>query len=56
MAHVPPRSRGRLRVQAKRSILSRAIMLPVQQYIHTESVGGLVLLIVLGMQKMKNPK
>ena len=45
MAHVPPRSRGSLRVQAERSILSRAIMLPVQQYIHTESVGGLVLLI-----------
>ena len=45
MAHVPPRSRGRLRVQAERSILSRAIMVPVQQYIHTESVGGLVLLI-----------
>ena len=32
-------------MQAERSILSRAIMLPVQQYIHTESVGGLVLLI-----------
>ena len=45
MAHVPPRSRGSLRVQAERSILSRTIMLPVQQYIHTESVGGLVLLI-----------
>ena len=45
MAHVPPRSRGRLIVQAERSIISRAIMLPVQQYIHTESIGGLVLLI-----------
>ena len=45
MAHVPPRSRGSLRVQAERSILSRAIILPVQQYIYTESIGGLVLLI-----------
>ena len=32
-------------MQAERSILSRAIMLPVQQYIYTESIGGLVLLI-----------
>ncbi len=32
-------------MQAERSIVSRAIMLPVQQYIHTETIGGLVLLI-----------
>ena len=44
MAHVPPRSRGSLRAQAERSYVSRAIRLPVQQYIHTESVGGMVLL------------
>ncbi len=45
MAHVPPRSRGTLRAQATRSYVSRAILLPVQQYIHTESIGGIVLLV-----------
>lgn len=45
MAHVPPRSRGTLRAQASRSYVSRAILLPVQQYIHTESIGGIVLLV-----------
>ena len=46
MAHIPPRSRGALKaqVQAERSYVARRIRLPVQQYIHTESVGGLVLL------------
>ena len=45
MAHIPPRSRGTLRAQADRSYVSRAILLPVQKYIHTESIGGIVLLI-----------
>lgn len=45
MAHVPPRSRGTLRAQADRSYVSRAIILPVQKYIYTESIGGVVLLI-----------
>ena len=45
MAHVPPRSRGTLRAQADRSYVSRAIILPVQKYMHTESIGGIVLLI-----------
>ena len=47
MAHVPPRSRGTLRAQAQaeRSYVARRIRLPVQQFIHTESVGGLVLLV-----------
>ncbi len=45
MAHIPPRSRGTLRAQAERSYVSRAIQLPVQQYIHTESIGGAVLLV-----------
>ena len=44
MAHVPPRSRGSLEAQAERSIISRAVMLPVQRYIHTEAIGGIVLL------------
>ena len=45
MAHIPPRSRGTLRAQADRSYVSRAIILPVQKYMHTESIGGIVLLI-----------
>ena len=45
MAHVPPRSRGTLRAQADRSYVSRAIILPVQKYIYTESIDGIVLLI-----------
>ena len=45
MAHVPPRSRGTLRAQADRSYVSRAIILPVQKYMYTESIGGIVLLI-----------
>ena len=45
MTHIPPRSRGTLRVQAQSSFVSRRIRLPVQRYIHTESVGGLVLLL-----------
>ena len=44
MAHVPPRSRGTLRAQADRSYVSRTFILPVQHYIHTESIGGIVLL------------
>ncbi len=45
MAHVPPRSRGTLRAQADRSYVSRAIILPAQKYIYTESIGGIVLLV-----------
>ncbi len=45
MAHIPPRSRGTLRAQADRSYVSRAIILPVQKYMHTESIGGIVLLV-----------
>ena len=45
MAHVPPRSRGTLRAQADRSYVSRAFILPVQHYLHTESIGGIVLLV-----------
>ena len=44
MAHVPPRSRGTLRAQADRSYVSRTFLLPVQHYLHTESIGGIVLL------------
>ena len=44
MTHIPPRSRGVLEAQAETSYLTRRVRLPVQQYIHTESLGGLVLL------------
>ena len=44
MTHIPPRSRGTLRAQADHSYLSRAIMLPAQRFIHTEAIGGIVLL------------
>ncbi len=44
MAHIPPRSRGVLEAQAETSYLARRVRLPVQRYLHTESLGGLVLL------------
>ena len=44
MAHIPPRSRGVLQAQAGISYLARRFRLPVHQYIHTESIGGIVLL------------
>lgn len=42
--HIPPRSVGTLRAQAESSYITRVIRLPVQRYIHTESIGGVVLL------------
>lgn len=45
MAHIPPRSRGVLQAQAATSYLARRVRLPVQQYMHTESLGGIVLLV-----------
>ena len=45
MAHVPPRSRGTLRALAESSYVTRRFSLPVQRYIHTESIGGLALLV-----------
>ncbi len=49
MAHIPPRSRGTLRAQADRSYVSRALILPAQKYFHTESIGGIVLLVATMM-------
>ena len=43
-AHIPPRSVGILRAQAESSYIARVIRLPVQRYIHTESISGLVLI------------
>lgn len=42
--HIPPRSIGILRAQAESSYVARIIRLPVQRYIHTESLSGLVLI------------
>ena len=43
-SHIPPRSAGILRAQAESSYITRVIRLPVQRYIHTESISGLVLI------------
>ncbi len=43
-AHIPPRSAGILRAQAESSYITRVLRLPVQRYIHTESISGLVLI------------
>ena len=45
MAHIPPRIRGVLQAQAGASYLARRVRLPVQQYIHTESLSGIILLV-----------
>ena len=40
----PPRSKGYMTAQAETSYVTRAIRLPVQKFIHTESISALVLL------------
>ena len=45
MTHIPPRSRGSLSAQADHSLVSRVIMMPAQRFIHTEAIGGIVLLV-----------
>ncbi len=45
MADAPPQSRGNLRALAESLYAARRFRLPVQQYIHTESTGGLILLV-----------
>ena len=45
MTHIPPRSRGSLSAQADHSLVSRVIMMPAQRFIHTEAIGGVVLLV-----------
>ncbi|MDP7578988.1 MAG: Na+/H+ antiporter NhaA [SAR202 cluster bacterium] len=44
MTRVPPRSQGTLSRQAEHSYLTRTSRLPVQSFIHTEALGGMVLL------------
>ena len=45
MADAPTRSGGNLRALAESLYAARRFRLPVQQYIHTESTGGLILLV-----------
>lgn len=40
---IPPRSRGALEVRAPRSYFTRQVHLPVQAFIHTEEVSGILL-------------
>jgi NhaA family Na+:H+ antiporter len=42
---VPPRTHGRTKVRAELSAISRAITLPVQEYIHAEEAAGLMLVV-----------
>ena len=42
---IPPRSRGEVEHEAERSYVFRQFVLPAQQFIHTEVIGGIVLLL-----------
>ena len=44
MTHVPPSSQGTLSGQAEHSYLTRTLRLQIQSFIHTEALGGTVLL------------
>jgi NhaA family Na+:H+ antiporter len=41
--HISPRSRASLKLKAEHSKLVRQVLLPAQQYIHTEGYGGIAL-------------
>jgi NhaA family Na+:H+ antiporter len=43
--NVPPRSRGSVGAQAERSYVARQVLLPAQAFIHTQALGGAVLLL-----------
>ena len=53
----PPRSLGSARIRAKRSFLSRRVVLPAQSFLHTEGVGGIALLLaaVAGLAWANSP-
>ncbi len=40
---IPPRSRGAMQVRAARSYLTRRVHVPVQAFIHTEEISGIIL-------------
>ena len=42
---IPPRSRGEVEHEAERSYVFRRVVLPAQRFIHTEVLGGVVLLL-----------
>ncbi len=42
---IPPRSRGEVEHEAERSYVFRRVVLPAQRFIHTEVLGGIVLLL-----------
>lgn len=42
---VPPRSRGSVSAQAERSYIARQVLLPAQAFIHTQALGGIVLMV-----------
>jgi NhaA family Na+:H+ antiporter len=42
--HVPPRSYGSAKALARRSFIARRIILPTQEFFHTEGPGGVLLL------------
>ena len=42
---IPPRSRGEVEHEAERSYVFRQIVLPAQQFIHTEVISGIALLL-----------
>jgi NhaA family Na+:H+ antiporter len=46
---IPARSQGILEVKAKRSRVSRAVVLPAQQFIHTQGVSGFALMGAAGL-------
>jgi len=41
--HIPPRSLGSLKAIASQSYMAREVLLPVQQFIHTEGLSGITL-------------
>ena len=43
--HVPPRSYGSAKALARRSFVARRLVLPTQEFFHTEGPGGVLLLI-----------
>ncbi|MBI2682293.1 MAG: Na+/H+ antiporter NhaA [Acidobacteriales bacterium] len=46
---IPARSQGILELKARRSRVSRAVVLPVQQFIHTQGVSGFALMGAAGL-------
>jgi Na+:H+ antiporter, NhaA family len=43
--HIPPRTAGVTAVKAHTSYAARRILLPLQRFVHTETMGGIVLLV-----------